>query len=201
MGFFWRFCVLANYIEILLHEHCSGCIEIAKSLGEMFHPSGLRPLGWNFPLGICNFNASLPMFVQYYISIKKTKIHVKTLCHACEKSFFRKLFLNKECLENCSMVIIWLKNDRWNSTLNSLINNCCIPFYDLCFKLMLCSSIDAWKAVREAKIYRQFYQRWNEKRKCFSHFLQWSYFQESYIQYSTLQIIGKKVHIQRYAHK
>ena len=117
----------------------------------MFHPSGLRPLGWNFPLGICNFNASLPMFVQYYISIKKTKIHVKTLCHACEKSFFRKLFLNKECLENCSMVIIWLKNDRWNSTLNSLINNCCIPFYDLCFKLMLCSSIDAWKAVREAK--------------------------------------------------
>ena len=38
-----------------------------KSLGFILHPSGLRPLGWNnFPLGICNFNASLPMFMQHY---------------------------------------------------------------------------------------------------------------------------------------
>ena len=50
------------------------------------------------------------------------------------------------------MVIIWLKMIAWwNSALISQINNCCTFFYDLCFKLMLCSSIDAWKAVREAK--------------------------------------------------
>ena len=35
-----------------------------QSLGTNFHPSGLRPLGWNESLGIGNFNASLEMIVQ-----------------------------------------------------------------------------------------------------------------------------------------
>ena len=49
---------LAKYIEILLHKHCSGCIEIAKSLGGNCISLGASSLG------ICNFNASRAMFVQ-----------------------------------------------------------------------------------------------------------------------------------------
>ena len=41
------FVYLANHVKILLHDHFSGCIEIAKSLGTQFHPSGFCPLGWN----------------------------------------------------------------------------------------------------------------------------------------------------------
>ena len=66
----WTIVYLVKYIEILLHKHCSGCIEIAKSLGGNCSSLGASPLGMkNFPLGICNFNASLPMFVQYYIAV------------------------------------------------------------------------------------------------------------------------------------
>ena len=36
---------LANYTEILLHEHCLGCIEIAESLGTHFSSLGASPLG------------------------------------------------------------------------------------------------------------------------------------------------------------
>ena len=51
LNHFVVFVYLANHVKILLHDHFSGCIEIAKSLGTQFHPSGLRPLGWNCPLG------------------------------------------------------------------------------------------------------------------------------------------------------
>ena len=44
---------LANNVEILLHDHFSGCTEIAN-------PSGLNLLS----LGIGNINASLEMIVQ-----------------------------------------------------------------------------------------------------------------------------------------
>ena len=57
---------LANHIEILLHDHFSGCNEIAKSLGtQFFIPRGFAP--WDeklLSLGICNFIASLKMIVQ-----------------------------------------------------------------------------------------------------------------------------------------
>ena len=44
-------------------------LKLLNPSGLISHPSGLRPLGWNESRGICNFNASLPMFVQYYISM------------------------------------------------------------------------------------------------------------------------------------
>ena len=34
---------LANYVEILLHDHFSGCIEIANPLGSFFIPRGFAP--------------------------------------------------------------------------------------------------------------------------------------------------------------
>ena len=49
-----------NYIEILLHEHCSGCIEIANPEGQIFF----------IPRG-----EALPMFVQYYISSNQLFSH------------------------------------------------------------------------------------------------------------------------------
>ena len=52
---------LVNYVEILLHDHFSGYIEIANPLGS-FSSLGASPLG------IGNFNASLEMIVQYYNS-------------------------------------------------------------------------------------------------------------------------------------
>ena len=57
---------LANYKEILLHDHFSGCNEIAKSLGtQFFIPRGFAP--WDeklLSLEFCNFIASLKMIVQ-----------------------------------------------------------------------------------------------------------------------------------------
>ena len=42
---------LVNHIEILLHDHFSGCNEIAKSLGMNFSSLGASPLGMkNYPL-------------------------------------------------------------------------------------------------------------------------------------------------------
>ena len=37
------FVYLANHVKILLHDHFSGCIEIAKSLGTFFIPRGFAP--------------------------------------------------------------------------------------------------------------------------------------------------------------
>ena len=34
---------LVNYVEILLHDHFSGCIEIANPLGSFFIPRGFAP--------------------------------------------------------------------------------------------------------------------------------------------------------------
>ena len=56
---------LANYVEILLHDHFSGCIEIANPSGLISIPRGFAP--WderNDSLGIGNFNASLEIIVQ-----------------------------------------------------------------------------------------------------------------------------------------
>ena len=44
---------LANYVEILLHDHFSGCIEIANPSGVIFIPRGFAP--WDekmTPLGL-----------------------------------------------------------------------------------------------------------------------------------------------------
>ena len=55
---------LANHVEILLHDHFSGYIEIANPLGS-FSSLGASPLGMkNDSLVIGNFNASLEMIVQ-----------------------------------------------------------------------------------------------------------------------------------------
>ena len=57
---------LVNYVEILLHDHFSGYIEIANPLGS-FSSLGASPLGMKiWTLGIGNFNATLEMIVQYY---------------------------------------------------------------------------------------------------------------------------------------
>ena len=57
---------LANNVEILLHDHFSGCTEIANPSGlNLFIPRGFAP--WDeklLSLGIGNFNASLEMIVQ-----------------------------------------------------------------------------------------------------------------------------------------
>ena len=56
---------LENYVEILLHDHFSGCIEIANPSGVIYSSLGASPLGMkNDSLEIGNFNASLEMIVQ-----------------------------------------------------------------------------------------------------------------------------------------
>ena len=56
---------LVNYVEILLHDHFSGCIEIANPSGVIYSSLGASPLGMkNDSLGIGNINASLEMIVQ-----------------------------------------------------------------------------------------------------------------------------------------
>ena len=60
---------LVNYVEILLHDHFSGYIEIANPLGS-FSSLGASPLGMKiWTLGIGNFNATLEMIVQYYSAV------------------------------------------------------------------------------------------------------------------------------------
>ena len=91
---------LANNTEILLHEYCSGCIEIAKSLGGNCSSLGALPLGMkNFSLRICNFNASLPMFVQYYIStisIALTLDFVNFYKFSVFANFFRQISFKEQ---------------------------------------------------------------------------------------------------------
>ena len=41
-------------------------MNITRDALKLLNPSGFAPCDENFLLGICNFNASLPMFMQYY---------------------------------------------------------------------------------------------------------------------------------------